>query len=148
MEAAFSREATLERYGHTLSDPKRLLYRGTVCHPSYGFSVFASDVVLDYIRDTQNPLHYHIDGTFGVVPRGEFRQLLIIHLAIQNHVCLTISLSSMSTNTNTTKLLLILLLILILRILLLQNTCTEHPVPVHPRFTPYENFVFGDPALH
>lgn len=87
MEAAFKRAATLERYGHSLGDPKRLLYRGTVCQPSYGFSVFASGVVLEYIERTQNPQHYHIDGTFGVVPRCGFRQLLVIHLAIQNHVC-------------------------------------------------------------
>lgn len=87
MELAFQRPANMERYGYSLGDPKRLFYRGTINRPSYGFSVFASGVVLDHILNGQNTHHYHIDGTFGIVPQGEFRQMLVIHLAIQNHVC-------------------------------------------------------------
>lgn len=76
----------MQQYGFTSGNPRRAMYIGTVSTPSYGFTVFASAVVVDYVTTAGEKQHYHIDGTFGVVPRGEFKQLLVIHLAYQTHV--------------------------------------------------------------
>lgn len=86
VESAFAIEATMNAYGFTVGEPKRQFYRGTVVKPSFAFTVFASPVVLDYITAANENLHYHVDGTFSIVPRGEFKQLLVIHLAHQSHV--------------------------------------------------------------
>lgn len=80
VKAAFESPETMDRYGYSLDIPRRLMYHGTVCTEAYEFTVYSSAVVIDFIKEAEHALEYTIDGTFGVVPEGEFRQLLVVHL--------------------------------------------------------------------
>lgn len=83
--AAFRQECIMERYGYTYGSPRQAFYRGSVVEDAYAFTVFVSPSVVAHISSCPAGQQYHIDGTFAL-PHGAFKQLVVIHLAIQNHV--------------------------------------------------------------
>lgn len=85
MQAAFANEATLARYGSSRGAVPRRFYVGTCNEAAYGFTIFTSEFVVDAMANVQER-RYFVDGTFRVVPDGEFVQLLVIHLDFKNHV--------------------------------------------------------------
>lgn len=87
----FNSEVTMKAFGYSLRDPSSAIYRGTVDEPGYGFTLFASEMVLKYIALQPAKQHYHVDGTFRVVPDTDFRQLLVIHLSYKDHVSIFIT---------------------------------------------------------
>lgn len=82
---AFKSEAIFDMYGRNDGEPRKPFYRGTVIDEAYSFTVFSSEAVLERISMQSNNIYY-VDGTFGVVPRGEYKQLLVIHLEYLQHV--------------------------------------------------------------
>lgn len=85
VERAFESEATMKLYGFTKSTPPTRFYRGTVRTAEYGFAVFASQAVLDKLVDGQEQ-RLAGDGTFKCVKNSIFKQVYVIHVAIDNHV--------------------------------------------------------------
>lgn len=85
VEAAYNRPVTMRKYGTSHGVPWLPFYRGTVIAESYAFTVFASDVVVQTLAGRSGK-RYQIDGTFGCLPNGEYKQLLVIHLEVENHV--------------------------------------------------------------
>lgn len=78
--AAFQCETTFDAFGCSE------FYRGTVVEATFGFSVFASATVVQYI--SQSPAsdrYYHVDGSMNVLPVGEFKELLIVYW--EHHRC-------------------------------------------------------------
>lgn len=80
----------LEEFGRTLDKTKQL-YFGSVVKRDYTFHVFASERIIDIIRNHMSNAkkNYLIDGTFQIVPRL-FYQLLIITVEFKNDVCINI----------------------------------------------------------
>lgn len=76
----------MNKYGYSYElDGK--FYIDTVLSPNYEFTVFASDYVINFIRENIAPAsrRYQMDGTFDSLPSG-FYQLLIISIEYQNDV--------------------------------------------------------------
>lgn len=82
--AAYLDAAIMDKFGMTFGSPRQLFYRGTVTEEAYGFTVFASPDVLAHVANSPKN-HYHIDGTFAL-PHGDYKQLLVIHIAHLTHV--------------------------------------------------------------
>lgn len=85
VEAAFNDPNTMKRFGFNLNIPRQPFYRATVRNQKFGFTVFSSFIITEAIISSSEN-HYHIDGTFGVLPNNEFKQLLVIHLELKGHV--------------------------------------------------------------
>lgn len=86
--AAFQMDSILKLYGVSLADGNKPFYNFTVIETAFKYTVFSSGVLLDKLATMPVVRNYHIDGTFRVVPNGEYRQLLIVHVAYQEHVSL------------------------------------------------------------
>lgn len=85
VKAEFERNETLQRFGFLNDNPPLSFYRGTVACQTHGFFVFASENTIK-VLDTLPKRLYHADGTFSVAPQGAFKQVLVIHIEIRNHV--------------------------------------------------------------
>lgn len=85
IEAAFSKESTMDLYGYTLGMPKTLFYRGTVRSAKFGFTVFASQRMVEEVKKCV-VRHCFGDGTHAAVKKTVFTQLFVIHIEIANHV--------------------------------------------------------------
>lgn len=87
VRSAFMDERVRTVYANTKHTNSVPFYFGTVVEDSFGYSLFASSTMLTTARNNINERSsYHIDGTFRVVPTGEFTQLLIFHIEYGNHV--------------------------------------------------------------
>lgn len=73
-------------FGSTLDDRNRL-YIGTSIQKSFSFFAFASEKVINLIREFILPhrRRYLIDGTFKVVPRT-FYQLIVVSVEYEGDV--------------------------------------------------------------
>lgn len=82
----FKKENVMEKYGYNLENDARF-YAGTVSNEKHGFTVFASQFVINFIQKNIAPKSrcYLMDGTFDKLPRP-FYQLLIISIEYQNDV--------------------------------------------------------------
>lgn len=82
----FQEEKIMEEYGYNLENDSRF-YVGTKIAADYGFVVFKSQYVVDFINESIPPesRHYVMDGTFDSLPK-EFYQLIIIAIEYQNEV--------------------------------------------------------------
>lgn len=81
---AFLDADVLNKYGRSKDESASTFYFGTVIEQEFKYSVFASSLILAKV-DGMAVLHYHVDATFKVVPFGEFKQLLVIHLNFNEH---------------------------------------------------------------
>lgn len=66
--------------------PSRPFFHGGVDEPEYGFVVFVSPEMTDVFQEQESLNTFYIDGTFRIVPDGNFSQLLIIHWECRGHV--------------------------------------------------------------
>lgn len=93
----FRSEAVMAKYDFNLRGSQRF-YIGGEAMEGHDFILFASmdaiKLVQDHIAPSQR--NYLMDGTFKIVPRGEFRQLLIIHIEWKSDVIFLIFLLSLS----------------------------------------------------
>lgn len=82
----FAMPEIMDRYGKTRGEPKEAFYVGSISHQSFGMAIFASPSIVAKLPTLKNK-RFMIDGTFRVVPHGEFCQLLVLHLERKNRVC-------------------------------------------------------------
>lgn len=80
---AFENKSTMDKYGKT--DNGKPFYRGTVIEMDFGFSVFASENIIEKLPEFESK-QFFMDGTFRVVPNGCFGQLVVIHAEYKGHV--------------------------------------------------------------
>lgn len=78
----FALELISIAFGKT-QDKANVFYSETVNLKNFGYSIFVSENFLNNLPSIRN---YRIDGTFKCVPRGPFKQLLIISVDMGNHV--------------------------------------------------------------
>lgn len=95
---SFAMEDVMKEYGMTKTigeEESTPFYRTCFNSPSFSYCVFASQRIIDSIQShlPPNQRDYYLDGTFKVVPFGEFNQLVIIHVEFYNKVFLSASLS-------------------------------------------------------
>lgn len=81
---AFLDPNVLNKYGRFKDECASIFYYGTVIENNFKYSVFASSPILAKIEGMA-VRHFHVDATFKVVPFGEFRQLLVIHINVDEH---------------------------------------------------------------
>lgn len=63
----------MRRFGMSLDSVEpAVLYNGTVIEEQFKFSVFSSAKNIAKVQGIRN---YHVDATFKVVPKGEYKQL-------------------------------------------------------------------------
>lgn len=86
VSAAFQMDSILKLYGVSLTDANKPFYNFTVIEAAFKYTVFSSSILLDKLATMPNVRNYHVDGTFRVVPNGEYSQLLVVHVAYQEHV--------------------------------------------------------------
>lgn len=85
----FNNRKIMEEYGYNLElDAK--FYVGTKIATNYGFVVFKSQHIVDFIMESipAGSRHFVMDGTFDSLPKG-FYQLIIIAVEYQNEVSST-----------------------------------------------------------
>lgn len=82
----FKDKSIMDKYGYTL-DHDAPFYVGTEETLNYGFTVFKSQYVVDFINKNIEPgsRKFLMDGTFDSLPTG-FYQLVIISIEHQNEV--------------------------------------------------------------
>lgn len=80
----FDNEEVLKRFSETLNAQKpHKFYQETVITPYFGYIIFSSEAILNDLPEIRQ---IRIDGTFKCVPRGPFKQLLIISYDYSDHV--------------------------------------------------------------
>lgn len=83
--SAFENAFVRDKYGKSLDTENPFdFYNGTVIEEQYQFAVFSSAKMIEKAKKMQ-VRNYHVDATFGVVPNGKFKQLLIVHIAHEEH---------------------------------------------------------------
>lgn len=95
---SFTIESVMKEYGMTKTidnEESTSFYDTCFTSPSFSYCVLASQRIIDAIQSHLPPSQcdYYLDGTFKVVPLGEFNQLVIIHIAFYNKVFLSLSFS-------------------------------------------------------
>lgn len=75
-----------QQYGRSLVDSAKSFYNETVIEDNFKYSIFSSGTLLEKLITMPTERNFHIDATFGVVPHGEYKQLLIIHVSYKDHV--------------------------------------------------------------
>lgn len=57
-------------------------YRKEHSEKGFAYCIFASQSIINRVVELpQDRRHFFMDGTFRVVPYGEFKQLLVIHIS-------------------------------------------------------------------
>lgn len=82
----FKDENIMKEYGYDYEN-KSVFYVGTEVTSDYGFIVFKSQYVIDFIKNNIRPSlrKYLMDGTFDSLP-NEYYQLVVIAIEHQNEV--------------------------------------------------------------
>lgn len=82
----FKQIKIMEKYGYD-SEGREKFYVGTEITTNYGFTVFKSQYVVNFIKAKIIPTsrRYMMDGTFDSLPKG-FYQLIIIAVEYHNEV--------------------------------------------------------------
>lgn len=85
----FQNHKIMEEYGYNLEHDSKF-YVGTKIAEDYGFVVFKSQYVVDFIKESipAESRHFVMDGTFDSLPEG-FYQLIIIAVEYKNEVSAT-----------------------------------------------------------
>lgn len=79
----FNSDAILERFSQTLHEKQpHKFYQETIITPHFAYSLMTSELILN---DLPENLRIRIDGTFKIVPKGTFKQLIIISCDFSNH---------------------------------------------------------------
>lgn len=86
---AYKNDVVVEHYSRTLhenSDDQ--FYKGSYECDDFSYSYFASDHVMNNIRDNipEEKREFLMDATFKICPLGKFYQLLIIYIAFCDQV--------------------------------------------------------------
>lgn len=81
--AAYENQTIKENYGMTLAgggvEPSAF-YRKTFANEKFAYCIFASQFICDKVAELdEDRRHFLMDGTFRVVPYGDFKQLLVMH---------------------------------------------------------------------
>lgn len=76
----------MEKFGFALRQNRTVpsrFYKTVVIEDNYKFCVFASDEIVELIKEniSEQNRHFMMDATFKVCPYGDFNQLLIIYIA-------------------------------------------------------------------
>lgn len=83
--AAYEIENIMKNYGMTAAAggvEATAFYRKTYSNPQFAYCIFASEYIAERVAELEpNRRHFFMDGTFRVVPYGDFSQLLVIHAA-------------------------------------------------------------------
>lgn len=82
----FKDRKIMDEYGYD-HEKEAVFYVGTEIAKDFGFTVFKSQYVIDFIRNTigRAPRKFLMDGTFDSLPKG-FYQLIIIAIEYENEV--------------------------------------------------------------
>lgn len=86
--AAYENEEILRLYGMSLAGggvESAPFYRKVYSCDQFAYCIFASHYIIQQIKDLEQH-HIHMDGTFRVVPYGQFTQLLIMHITFFDKV--------------------------------------------------------------
>lgn len=82
--AAYNKAEIMHSYGMTLESggiKGTPFFRKVVSEPGFAYCIFASQFIIDRIATLPpDDRHFLMDGTFRVVPYGDFYQLLVIHV--------------------------------------------------------------------
>lgn len=81
---AFLDPQIMHDYGYNLEHDSKL-YIDTVITKEYGFTLFASQFTIDFIKENIKRRKYLMDGTFDSLPENYY-QLLIIAIEYRNDV--------------------------------------------------------------
>lgn len=86
----FEKSDILKTFGFSRYEKTENFYKNTVIEEQYSYSIFLSPSIcsiIDSMAEDQ-PRNYLIDGTFSITPysNNQFKQLLIIHIAHNEHV--------------------------------------------------------------
>jgi len=65
---------------------KMPFYRQTIMEDNFAYSIFLSPSISDIILKSTGERHYSLDGTFDTVPSCGYKQLLVVHFHLMNHV--------------------------------------------------------------
>lgn len=85
VKSAFEEPIVMNRFGMSLDAVEpTVFYNGTVIEAGFKFTVFSSAKNIAK-RRAMTVRNYHVDATFKVVPNGEYSQLLVVHLAHEEH---------------------------------------------------------------
>lgn len=80
---SFNIPAIMEQYGTAVAafgKEASPFFREVHVDPDFAYAIFASQPIIDQMATlTPERRHFYLDGTFKVVPYGQFTQLLIIH---------------------------------------------------------------------
>lgn len=93
MNEAFRNEDIFNEYGRSRYIPNAPFFRHVFdASDDFAYCIFASQAIMDLITTniSVKDRKYLIDGTFNVVPKGEFNQLLIIHVEYIGKVSFTV----------------------------------------------------------
>lgn len=88
--AAYENAEIMQEYGTSVAIGEAQInpfYRNVVSERRFAYCIFASQAIIDRIAVL--PIanrRYLMDGTFRVVPYGDFNQLLVIHITIMEKV--------------------------------------------------------------
>lgn len=84
---AYTDEKILSNFAYNLSNTDKL-YIDTITTNTYCFTLFASmeNIKLVDANIPPNMRNYSMDATFKIVPKSEFKQLLIIYIEYKNDV--------------------------------------------------------------
>lgn len=93
---AYENEEIRRIYGMSLTGAgveSEVFYRKVYTSNQFAYCIFASEQIVRCAKQLEER-HIHMDGTFRVVPYGEFNQLLIIHITFFEKVYLFIAFLS------------------------------------------------------
>lgn len=83
--ASYKNEIIMANYGMTKTAggvTSTAFYRKTYSNSQFAYCIFASKPIVDKVAELEpHRRHFFMDGTFRVVPYGDFSQLLVIHAA-------------------------------------------------------------------
>lgn len=71
---------------HQIREKYGKYYKTTVNKNEFAFSIFYSQKMINRMRFLKGHREIMIDATFKVVPKGPYKQLLILYVAYKNNV--------------------------------------------------------------
>lgn len=85
VKSFFENSEILRTLGVTLDEEPKTFFYETVITSNFAYQIYFSEKILEFLPLN---LKMRIDGTFKVVPKGPFKQLLVINIEFRDHVSL------------------------------------------------------------
>lgn len=83
-------DSVMQQYGRSLINKDKPFYNCTVIEDNFQYTIFSSGNLLERLATMPAQRSYHVDATFKVVPNGSYKQLMIIHVAYNEHVSVNV----------------------------------------------------------